>query len=132
MTPHPENLIAWMDGELDAETASTVEEHLRYCAICKGELATYREAGEFVVRFLSSADPRSMTKSRWPKVAAFAIPVAAAFALFMVPIPRSAELPGSYEPSVIRISIPADAVLPPGAAPAGFEFVADIDVTPLP
>jgi anti-sigma factor RsiW len=136
MTQHPKNLIAWLDNEVGEQDASQIKEHVETCAVCQAEVSMFREASGFVDQVLKSAARDAQRRFSWRGAAAFALPVAAALALMLVPIRPAAKIQppiaSNQQQPVIRISIPADAVLPPGAAPAGFEIVADVDINVLP
>lgn len=114
---HPENLIAWLDNELPPEEAGCVGRHVEACPECRAELRTYAALSESLA---------ALQRARRPLQLLAALPVAAAIALLLV-TQRPASPPAyAAPPTVARVTIPADAVLPPGLLPQGTQIVADI------
>jgi anti-sigma factor RsiW len=128
MNHHPQNLIAWMDGELPDAEADAIAKHIEGCPECALDASRFAALGEQLKIYCGTgfeAPPRA----RLPRtLAAIALPIAAALVLLLV-THRPPPLP---ERATVRIAIPADAVLPPGAAPPGLEFIADVEVNTLP
>jgi len=94
------NLIAWIDGELEAKAARQLEQHLQMCASCSRKAEEYREISR-VFAVYSAAVPVQKSKSRWrwASVGAGAMTAAAAMILWM--------LPGPVEPLTLQLSKPA-------------------------
>ena len=88
-------LIAWMDGELDANQAAVVEQHLADCAECQTRVAAYGEASQgFAAYYNTTTQTTLAAKShrklpRWVPIAA-ATAAAAVFVLLAL-LPRSAK-----------------------------------------
>ena len=56
-------LVAWVDGELRAEEAASIERHLEACEECRGRVAQFRGVSENVDRYcdavMAAKAPRS-------------------------------------------------------------------------
>lgn len=130
--PHPDRLIAWLDGEVAEAEAALIAGHVDGCPQCQDQLADFRDVGRYIQMISQTNAPRP--PRALPRIiAALSMPVAAALALLFIahrPAPPVAldEVPQNF----VRISIPAEAVLPPGAIPDGVEFVADVPINTLP
>jgi len=89
-----EDLVAWLDGELPASEAATIERHLQVCSECQHFRSSYENAyHEFAAYYFETTRPKpaapiSLVSKRWiPYIAGAAAILAVAIAL----IPRSAE-----------------------------------------
>lgn len=86
-------LVAWVDGELRAEEAASIERHLEACEECRGRVAEFRGVSENVDRY---CDAVMAAKAR-PGVARWTVPVlafaAAAAILLFVAVTRSRVAP---------------------------------------
>ena len=164
-------LIAWMDGELDSETALELDAHVPACETCAARAAGYREVGQaFAAYCATTVIPSTAPRSR-PMAfrAAAVLTAAAALILWMLrPLPEPSPIehprigkpavvasqtaPASLPPAIkavhhrtaprrvesptpwiqveptIEIVLPADAMLAPGAIPAGVAFAADLSI----
>jgi len=52
-------LTAYLDQELDVDTRQRVFEHLRHCAVCRGELSAYEETDALLKALPKIPIPRS-------------------------------------------------------------------------
>ncbi len=99
-------LVAWIDGELDAAEAATVEQHVQACAECHASVSAFRDTGHDFAAYYAGAAHTSLTKPnrrmpRWVPVVA-AIAAAAAVAL-MASLPH----PANSAPSVSQVALEA-------------------------
>ena len=119
---HPTNLIAWLDNELPEAEAARVGQHVEACAECRDELCRFAEVSASIAQL-------QIRRTRAPWLAL--LPVAAAVALLFIAHapPRPAAFKQPSNPTVLRVSIPVETVLPPGFLPPGTQLVADIDST---
>jgi anti-sigma factor RsiW len=86
------NLVAWLDGELPAEEAVSVERHVAMCGECRGRIVAFRRVSENVDLY---CDAVMAVKAR-PRVPRWTMPglafAAAAIVLFVV-VPRTSVPP---------------------------------------
>lgn len=87
------NLVAWLDGELPIEEASSIERHVSVCEECRGRIAVFRRVSERVDLYCDAV----MAANARPHVSRWATPVlvfaaAAAIVLFVV-LPRNSVPP---------------------------------------
>src|SRR5579863_1997128 len=79
-------LIVWMDGELCASEAATVERHLESCAECRSRVAAYQRVSSELLTFCDATFASSARRESLPWVAAASAAgaVAALLGLFLV------------------------------------------------
>lgn len=136
-------LLAWMDGEMEGREGEEIAAHVRGCAECNASLARFRAVSAEV------ADCRDqIARGRGPSGRREWIRIAAIAAVVLLAIlinwgaggiqRRKAGAPYSAREApvtVIRVAVPIDEILPPGAAPAGISLQGDLvlaqDGTPV-
>ena len=127
-------LIAWMDGELEADEALKIERHLRLCTACSARAAEYREVSRSFAAYRGAiATRKNSRRLRWVAWSATATVAATAALVMLMLSPRVEPLP-FQRPSVpnapamaFRIAPvnppapvePPDPVLPPLPPPDG-------------
>jgi len=169
MCEHSTKLVAWLDGELPADDASNLGQHLNNCRECAERVSVYRQISDDLKDYCGHVMPvESKSRPHWGVPAAAG--ALAAGLLIMLLIPRTppttiAVPPASATPApevafekaapkmtrkVVRrhpakpvqrhdalrqfsepefqITIPAEALFPPGAVPEGVRFVADVSI----
>ena len=106
---NPENLEAWLDGELPEAEAAEVTRHMEACADCRKQARTYTQLTEALVDYRATAPAR-----RWPRIAAWVGAAAAAVILAVVLWPRPHTVPAvaGLGPQVPASRPPAPLVQP--------------------
>ena len=143
-------LLAWMDREIVGREGEEIAAHVRDCAVCSASLERFRavstEVADYRDRILRRGERRRSRSREWIRVAAIAAVVLLAIMISrgvggielrkpasVAPYPASSE--GGGPVTVIRVAVPIDEILPPGAAPAGINLQADlvvaVDGTPV-
>jgi anti-sigma factor RsiW len=115
-------LIAWMDGELDANQAAVVEQHLADCAECQTRVAAYQEVSRGFATYYDAVTRGAMatqTLRKLPRWVAILGAAAAAMVLLMALIPRSVkQVPAAPQVAVahppIAVQTAANPVKPVG------------------
>lgn len=81
-------LVAWIDGELDADVALEMERHVRICDLCSAKASEYREVSKaFAALCAAMPVQRNSSRLRWAAMSAAALAAAAAVVLWMLPKP---------------------------------------------
>ena len=143
-------LLAWLDGEVEGREGEEIAVHVRDCAECGARVQRFRAVSAAVVDYrdqIARRGERRISRSgEWVRVAAVAAVVLLAIlisrgvggielhkAASTAPYAASSENGGPV--TVIRVAVPMDEILPPGAAPAGIslqgELVVAQDGTPV-
>ena len=127
-------LIAWMDGELAASEAATVEGHLDSCAECQSRLASYRWAsGSFAAYCEAAATsviaPRA--RLRVPQWGFAAAGAAAAIALLLF-VPRNVTKSPAPDAEGVAVNRSAGGSLAPAPAPIDSNSVAGVHSSAAP
>jgi Putative zinc-finger len=110
MCDYSGRLLAWMDGELGADEAAVVGQHVRVCAECRASVASYEEASRgFAAYYQAAARPAIVTRMpsklpRWVPVVAVAA-VAAAVLVVML-LPRSVKVEPAPAPRLAQVPAP--------------------------
>src|SRR5262245_51982199 len=132
----PEDVMAYVDGELPVERVAAVEAHLAECRSCRelvqelretsAKMATWRvEPAPLTLRVPSAAEPRTLWRMLWPRrVAAWqlaVVPVVLALAgvwIRQLSVAHPIQLEGAAKPESVEAL--DSSVLPPSpsAAPA--------------
>jgi anti-sigma factor RsiW len=88
-------LVAWIDGELDADSSGEMDRHLETCESCSLKAAQYREISLAFVAYCDAAPRPLRSRSRWAMVpVAITMAGAAATILWMIrPAPAALPLP---------------------------------------
>jgi len=112
-------LIAWLDHELPAEDAASVERHLEACSECRTEIDAYKKVSSEFDAYCDEVISPSARRDipRWIPAVSAAAAVAALAALFLV-LPRARVEPPAFQPSrtavdnasaVVAKELPAEA-----------------------
>jgi anti-sigma factor RsiW len=94
-------LIAWMDGELTADEAAVVEQHLEECETCRKRLAKYKNVSETVASYCDAVfvTATKRTVPIWVPVLAGAAMLAGTGMLFFMSVPKR------IEPTLARVPV---------------------------
>src|SRR5579864_8510579 len=110
------SLIAWMDGELEADEALEVQRHVKVCAACSTRAAGYREASLVFADYCEAiATTRKRSRSRWVAWNAAAAAIAAMLLLMLRPRvePLPFKRPAVAEPPALAFqTAPANPAAP--------------------
>lgn len=84
-------LIAWIDGELDAEASHQIEDHLEACGACAAKTAGYREVSQAFAAYydLPLAGKQPARPRRTALYAGSIAAAAAAAVVWMLPFPSA-------------------------------------------
>ena len=88
MCEYEKSLIAWIDGELEPDTASDLEHHLQTCESCSAEASQYREVSRAFAAYCAAAPvPKRRSRARWITAGVAGLAAAAAMILWTLPVP---------------------------------------------
>jgi anti-sigma factor RsiW len=143
-------LLAWMDGEMEGREGDEIAAHVRDCPECKAGVQQFRaisaEVVEYRDRIAHPGESQSSRGRQWIRAAAIAAVVLLAILISRgvsgVDRHSAASVPPDLTDAahgapltVIRVAVPIDEILPPGAAPAGISLQGDLvlaqDGTPV-
>ncbi len=95
MCDFSECLVAWMDGELGANEAAEVEQHVQACEHCQKQVAAYEEASREFAAYYNETTQTAIAANRHRKlprwVPIVAATAAAAVIVLLALLPRSAK-----------------------------------------
>ena len=100
-------LIAWIDGELDADASRQMEDHLESCEVCAAKAAGYREVSQAFAAYYD-LPPAEKQSAKPRRVALYAGSIAAAAAATVVWMLSS--LPSIPPPASPKTAEPAPAI----------------------
>jgi len=132
MCEYSKRLIAWMDGELAANEAAEVEQHVRACAACRECYSAYEAASrDFAGYYAASTEPAvtPVPKRRvplWVPVAAAVAAVAAIVAIAFVPraakqVPVTPQVASASAVSIPGSDVVAQANVAKSEVPQGLK-----------
>ncbi len=88
MCEYEKSLIAWIDGELETDTALELERHLQTCEICSAQASQYRQVSRaFAAYYAAAPVPKRASRVRWTTAGAIGLAAAAAMILWTLPRP---------------------------------------------
>jgi anti-sigma factor RsiW len=95
-------LIAWLDRELPAEEAASVERHLEACSECRSRIDAFKKVSSEFDAYCGEAIASSARRGtpRWVPTVSAACAAAALVALFLA-LPRTRVEPPVFHPSQI-------------------------------
>ena len=114
-----EKLVAWLDGELSADEAAYLEQHLGACLSCRSEVEACKKVSATVQAYWRAATTSGMHRSAPLRVLPYvgAVAAAATLAFFLLrPHPRLLEPPAQSAPATYSVVAVPD-VKPTSPAP---------------
>jgi Putative zinc-finger len=84
-------LSAWVDGELDAEEAAAIDDHVRSCPLCRRRLDALKGARD-MFRTLAPAAPAALPAAHPPRYYAPILALAIGVGMLLL-VARSADVP---------------------------------------
>jgi|SRR5579872_1207651 len=82
MCDYEKSLVAWIDGEVEADIALELERHLQICENCSAKASQYREVSRAFAAYCAAV-PIQKTRSGWRWMTAGAAGLAAAAAMIL-------------------------------------------------
>lgn len=110
MCEYEKSLIAWIDGELETDTASELEHHLQTCEGCSAKASQYREVSRAFAAYCSAAPVlKSRSRVRWTTAGVAGLAGAAAMILWTLRLPVQQlplQVPKTAHPPAIAFEMP--------------------------
>ena len=118
MCDFSERLVAWMDGELAENEATTVEQHVQACAHCRERVAAYGHVSREFAAYYNTTTQTALASRphrklpRWVPIAAAT--AAAAVIVLLALLPRSAKpVPAVQQVAVTHLPVEAEPAIKP-------------------